>query len=202
MEGEGTALGLTPRFGQTSGEKLIALLDTAEAAGAGEVRTAPDHALLFLGLTKGAAESLRAAAIELGFDADADGPFRQIASCSGAGACASATYRTKTLAAELVDWVPSLFDGSIAIHLSGCPKGCAHPGAATITIVGLADVYGIVVEGVASADPVLVVDKIGLKSALQRLVARLSDSNTTNGPVKACLKRLGSEAIAAVLRQE
>ena len=30
----------------------------------------------------------------------------------------------------------SFLDGSLTIHISGCAKGCAHPGAAALTFIG------------------------------------------------------------------
>lgn len=195
-------LGVIARYGQIPAEKLIALLDAAEAAGADEVRTAPGHVLLLLSVTPNEAEKLRATAAALGFDADADMPSSQIASCSGAGACASGRYRTKDLSADLVEWIPDLFDGSLTFHVSGCPKGCAHPGAAAIAIVGVEAGYAIVLDGAASGSPAVIVDKFGLKSALLRAAGLVRDSKAAGESVKACLERLGGEAIAAALRQE
>lgn len=196
-----TLLGIVPRYGQISADKLLALLDAAELAGVEEIRPSPSHALLLLGGSSRIA-SLPPAAIELGFDVDANAPSSRIASCSGAGACASATYRTRDLAADVVEWAPALLDGSIGLHLSGCPKGCAHPTAADIAIVGSASGLAVVLDGIADGEPVLVTDKIGVKSALQRLAALVGDSKGAHESVKACLKRLGGNAIAAVLRQE
>lgn len=195
-------LGVIARYGQIPSERLITLLVAAETAGVDEVRTAPGHVLFLLGVAPSAIEKLRAAAADLGFDADAGTPFSRIASCSGAGACASGRFRTKELSAELVEWIPELFDDSFAFHISGCPKGCAHPAAAMIAIVGVDAGYAIVLDGAASSAPTVIVDRFGLKSALQRLAALVGDSKADGESVKACLERLGGKAITAALRQE
>ena len=40
------------------------------------------------------------------------------------------------------------------IHVSGCAKGCAHPGRAALTLVGDDGAYRVVVEG-SPGDPVV-----------------------------------------------
>ncbi|MBV9238117.1 MAG: precorrin-3B synthase [Xanthobacteraceae bacterium] len=54
------------------------------------------------------------------------------------------------------------------IHISGCPKGCAHPRPATLTIVGSERGCGIVEHGTARAPPRTYV-------APQQLVAHLAE---------------------------
>jgi precorrin-3B synthase len=43
---------------------------------------------------------------------------------------------TRGLAPQVARAAASLLDGSFTIHLSGCAKGCAHPEAAALTLVG------------------------------------------------------------------
>jgi precorrin-3B synthase len=44
-------------------------------------------------------------------------------------------------------------DRQTTIHISGCAKGCAHPGRATLTIVGIDGQCGIVRDGTARDTP-------------------------------------------------
>ncbi|MFT4182487.1 MAG: precorrin-3B synthase, partial [Rhizobium sp.] len=157
-------LGLRPRFGQIHANDMLRFLDIAERSGANEIRTAPDHALLLLGLDDASAEALRSAAGDLGFQTRADDPANHLELCSGAGACASAFYATKTAASRLIDLAPELLDGSLAVHLSGCRKGCAHPGKAGLVLVGAPMGYGIVVNGSASDEPLAYIGNDELKS--------------------------------------
>ncbi|MET0748845.1 MAG: precorrin-3B synthase [Rhizobium sp.] len=202
LERNGVALGLQPAFGQIHATDLIAFLAVAESHGISEFRTAPDHTLLLLGASPQAMAKVQAAAAKSGFWTDADEPARHIAACSGAGGCASGTYHTKKLAADVVGWVPGLLDGSVVLHLSGCPKGCAHPGESAIAVVGLATGLGIVVRGKASSPPVLFVDENGLRSGLQRLAQLVGITKAAGESVQQCLTRLGSDVISAALRQE
>lgn len=195
-------LGLRLAFGQIHAAELVAFLDIAETQGVHEIRTAPDHALLLLGTSAGSMEKLRVRAADFGFWIDADTPASHIATCAGAGGCASATYRTKELAARAADWLPDLLDGSIVLHLSGCPKGCAHPGASAIAVVGMPRGFGLVVGDKASVAPVVVVDEMTLERTLRRLADRVAGAKAAGESVGECLTRLGSDAIVAALRQE
>jgi precorrin-3B synthase len=81
-----------------------------------------------------------------GFITDADDPRRSIAACAGAPACASASVPARVDAAFLAA------RGVRGVHVSGCAKGCAHPGDA-VTLVGLAGSYGFVRSGRAGDRP-------------------------------------------------
>jgi precorrin-3B synthase len=147
-------------------------------------------------------QGLQSTARNLGFWSDVATPASHIATCSGAGACASATYRTKALAAMAADWGCELLDGSVVLHLSGCPKGCAHPAASAIAVVGLPTGFGIVVDGRTTGRPAVVVDEDGLKAALQRVALLVGNTKDAGESAGDCLTRLGSAAIIAALRQE
>ncbi len=71
-----------------------------------------------------------------------------IAACAGAPACASGTTPTRADATRLQAM------GVTGIHVSGCPKGCAHPAPAT-TLVARNGRYDLVRHGRASDAPAL-----------------------------------------------
>ncbi|HEX8044485.1 precorrin-3B synthase [Rhizobium sp.] len=194
-------LGLRPSFGQIHAGDVLFFLDIAEAAGANEIRTAPDHALLVLGLDDEAAQNVQRAAASHGFRISVDDPSNHIDVCSGAGACASAFYATKSVAADLLGEAPELLDGSLTAHLSGCRKGCAHPGKAAITIVGAPTGYGIVVNGSALSEPVAYIGKQELKSVLARMNRLVRNNKGAGESAKDCLTRLGADAVVTALRQ-
>jgi len=192
---------ICPSFGQIHARDILGFLAIAEAAGANEIRTAPEHALLVLGLDAQAAGGVQLAAAGSGFRTHADDPLNHIDVCSGAGACASAFYATKSAAADLLDVVPELLDGSLTIHLSGCRKGCARPGEAALTIVGASMGYGIVVNGSASSEPVAYIGKEELKFAMAEMSRLLRTNKVAGESAKECLTRLGTDAIVTALRQ-
>ena len=60
----------------------------------------------------------------------ADDPRLRVLACTGAPGCPQALQDTRTLARRLAPAVPL---GKI-LHVSGCGKGCAHPGLADLTL--------------------------------------------------------------------
>jgi precorrin-3B synthase len=70
-------------------------------------------------------------------------PLLRVVACTGAPACPEALVETRMLAAALAPFVPA----GERLHVSGCAKGCAHPGPAAITLVGTADGFDLVRGG-------------------------------------------------------
>jgi precorrin-3B synthase len=64
---------------------------------------------------------------------------------------------SRAIATELADNLPPSREG-IAVHVSGCAKGCAHAGTASLTIIGTARGCGIVRNGTARATPQCYID--------------------------------------------
>ncbi len=197
----GYALGVRPSFGQIHARDLLRLLAVAEESGVSEIRTGPEHSMLLLGLAADKLEHVRAAATSCGFQTRGDDPANHIVPCSGAGACASAHYATKQAAADCAIIAPELLDGSFKLHLSGCPKGCAHPSPAALAIVGVPNGHAIVLDGPASAQPAVNIGKEHLKSALALLGELVRNDKVAGESARQCLKRLGRDAIATALRQ-
>lgn len=145
-----TAVGLLPRrvlgmaapFGQLRAEQLAALADLAEQQGDGSLRVTPWRSLMLPGME----DMGRAAA--LGLIVSPEDPRLRIAACTGSPGCASAFIDTRAAAARVASaGLPGL------LHLSGCAKGCAHPGAAPAALVGGPDGYAIIRDGRAGDRP-------------------------------------------------
>jgi precorrin-3B synthase len=88
-------------------------------------------------------ESQRAMPMQEGLLTRADDPMLRVIACTGAPGCPEAHAETRTLAASLAPHLPE----NATLHVSGCAKGCAHPGPAAITLVGTADGYDLVRHG-------------------------------------------------------
>lgn len=161
------ALGIGLGFGQIRAEALDELVAAARRAGVAHAEPAAGRALLLVGLTPAAAAGLRKTAAGLGLLTDPKDPRRRVYACAGQPACASARLDTHALAATLV---PLL--GGRDLHVSGCPKGCAHPAKAALTIVGLDEGAGLVVEGTPRAMPARLVPVAQLREAVQELLQK------------------------------
>src|SRR5262249_2172513 len=135
--------------------------------------------LMLIGVPSERAVGLAAAAAELGFIVDPDDPRRRIAACPGAPACAFGFIAARRLAAEVAPQLAALPDG-IAIHISGCAKGCAHPAAASLTVVGDARGCGIIRDGTARATPSRHV-AAALAAQLPAEIARIATGEAVHG---------------------
>ena len=193
-------LGLGLAFAQTDSGSLIAFLQRAEELGATEIRLAPGHGYLLLGLSSESAAIAQRLASSHGFLVAADDSRNHIATCAGL-ACASALMDTKTAARLLVDVGAELLDGSLAVHLSGCPKGCARPRASALTLVGAPSGYALVVNGTASVAPSAYRDENGIGSAFGALNALVRENKDAGESALSCLTRLGTARIAAAFEQ-
>jgi precorrin-3B synthase len=157
LRGNKLALGVALPFGQADAGALSRLASAAREHGARALRSASGRALLLIGLDPDGAERAAATAERLGFITRADDPRRRIAACAGKPACVSAWLASRTLAAAIAPHLPR-HDGAITLHISGCPKGCAHPAPAALTVVGDAGGAGLVRNGTAAATPQRFVD--------------------------------------------
>ncbi|MGH6749331.1 MAG: precorrin-3B synthase, partial [Stellaceae bacterium] len=119
------ALGLGLPFGHINADALIELMGIAKMNGAQWVRPAPPRALLLGSLSETESGATRKAARRLGFIVDVRDPRRRIVACPGAPSCTSGLIAARAIAAQLADHFPATLR---IVHISGCAKGCAHPG--------------------------------------------------------------------------
>jgi precorrin-3B synthase len=196
-----SALGLGPAFGQVSADDMIAVCDRATALGITSVRPASGHALLFLG-AQAACRKLSAFAEQAGFIISTGDRRGSIAACTGRPACNSATIPTHELAAKAAEDCGDLLDGSFKLHMSGCPKGCAHPQATAITLCGTSAGVALITGGKASDAPFASISASEANRSL-RLIADLVRSERRDGENSAaCLARLGPGRLDQALIQE
>jgi precorrin-3B synthase len=167
LTGGRLTLGVGLAFGQTDGDALVNLADLVRRAGAAEIATCFGRALLIIGLTETAVDDVRREAASLGFITDPRDPRRSVSACPGRPACASGLIATRALATELAPLAAGR-----SLHISGCTKGCAHPGKAGLTIVGLDGGAGLVVEGGPRDAPSLIAPETELATAARRILER------------------------------
>ncbi len=115
---------------------------TLAALGAlGPLRVTPWRMLLIEGATR-----LPALPEVIGDPAD---PILRVAACPGAPDCLQGLAPVRTLARRLAPGVPA---GRV-LHVSGCAKGCAHPGAADVTLVATGAGFDLIRDGAPGAPP-------------------------------------------------
>ncbi|GAA2816707.1 precorrin-3B synthase [Aminobacter aminovorans] len=202
LSGNQIALGIALPFGSIEASALIAFCRAAAAAGATCIRPAPGRTLLVMGLDGASAANLTAAASSLGFVMFPNDPRIRIAACPGAPACASGMIAARDVAAEIAHEIGESLDPTLSLHVSGCAKGCAHPGPATLTIVGDEKGAVFVVGGTAKGLPAAYTAGYEAARGMGRLTKLLAQERKPDENAAACLARLGAKRLAQALAQE
>lgn len=192
-------VGLALPYRQTRAADMLGFLDAIEGVGISDIRLSSGHGLILTGLHRDGAIRAEAAARDFGFWTSADEPRASIALCAGTLGCASAHFDTRAAAELAAGRADELLDGSLMLHLSGCPKGCAHPAAAGLSLVGAPSGYGLVVNGAASDRPALYIAANDLENALVRLASLVSGAKEAGETASDCLGRLGQARLVAAL---
>ncbi|TPO07551.1 precorrin-3B synthase [Mesorhizobium sp. B1-1-5] len=193
------ALGIALPYGSMPAQNLIDLATQALHLGATEIRLAPGRALLFLGLS--APSSLQSSATALGFVTDPADPRTRIAACPGTPACASGRIATRAVAETIAKESADLLDASLTLHISGCAKGCAHPGTTALTLVGDENGAGLVVDGTAKTLPAAYRPGYDAARGVASIAVALQNARHPGETAAACLARFGAAGIAELYRR-
>lgn len=121
-------------FGQMTAETLAAL------AGFGDLRITPWRMVVIEGAT------MLPDLPDL--ITNPDDPLLHVVACTGAPGCVQALGPTRDLALALAPHVRGL------LHVSGCTKGCAHPGAADLTLTATPQGYALIRGATAHDTPI------------------------------------------------
>ncbi len=142
-----SCFGAGATFGRLSSAMLDAAAEAAQAFAAGEIRLTPWRALILPHADISATEATRRHFATAGFIIDPDDPRLAVAACGGRAACARATTTTHEHALRLAALARRIAGPGVALHISGCAKGCARPRATPITLVGADGLYDLVLAG-------------------------------------------------------
>lgn len=122
-------------FGQVPAELLEALSHL------GALRLTPWRMLLIEGIS---------AMPELpGLITQPNDPMLRVIACTGAPGCRQAAQPTRALGRSLAPYLP---EGAV-LHVSGCAKGCAHPGPTAFTLTAQAGGFDLIRDGHAQDLP-------------------------------------------------
>lgn len=133
------AYGLGVPLARLSGAIARALADLAEHHGDGTLRLAPWQAVFIACVPASRVKALRSTARALGLLTDPDDIAIRVTACSGSTGCLRTDCDTKADGAAVLAALPQIHAGREApmtIHLSGCARGCAHPDASTLLLLG------------------------------------------------------------------
>ena len=157
--------------------------------------------MLFVGQPADTNLPLQTTAATLGFVTSPTDPRTRIAACPGTPACASGRIATRAIAEEIATESADLLDPSLTLHVSGCAKGCAHPGPSALTLVGDENGAGLVVDGTAKALPAGYRPGYDAARGVAGIAVAVRRERHQGETAAACLARLGAAGIAELYRR-
>ncbi|MFA6966054.1 hypothetical protein [Bosea sp. (in: a-proteobacteria)] len=172
-------------FGWADAGTLDRLGAAADAHGCAQIRLSPWRGIAFRGMAETEAAALLAFACSLGLIISDDDPRLSVQACAGAPACLRAETPAMADAARLAEAISPLLAAGLSLHVSGCVKSCARPGASDLTLVGRNGRYGVVIGGSTRDSAVAELDLSGLLTRLQpgqEIHARLLAAGRIAGP--------------------
>ena len=192
--------GIAFPFGQIEAGALAELAGIATSLDIAAVAAAPDRILLLAGAPQ-AVDTVAREAARLGFLVDPADPRRLVSACIGSAGCRSGTIPSRAIAERIARAAPNLLDGSIALHISGCPKGCAHPGPAPLTFAGVDKGASLVLEGRASDPGFGFAPSDTLPDRLMRLAEAIERRKRPGETTRSALDAMGRTAIETILTE-
>jgi precorrin-3B synthase len=136
------AFGFGLPFGATTAATLASIAEVSQTMGDGTLRITPWRTLIVPDVSIHAIKSVRKVGAALRLIVDDVDPRLSIYACPGQPGCSNATVPARADAERLAG-----LGLSGTVHVSGCAKGCAHPGPARVTLVGENGCYNIVHNG-------------------------------------------------------
>jgi precorrin-3B synthase len=195
------ALGVALPFGHTTADRLKTFAETAARLGVDDIRPAPGRTLVVVCKTPDQAKGLREQAEMLDFITSPDDPRQSISACPGAPECASGHIPARQMAAEIAKEHSEMLDGSMHLHVSGCTKGCAHPGKADLVLVGSQAGIGLVVGGTARDEPLAFSDSDRGGRGVANLARLVSAKRREDETTAQAIKRIGLSMLAEAFGQ-
>jgi precorrin-3B synthase len=141
--------GVGAAFGNLDSNMLEAAVMAAGIFGSGEIRLTPWRALIFLDVSADQADAISAFCAARGFITDRGDARLAVAACGGATTCERGTTDTRSDALALMTFARSFCKTGVALHVSGCAKGCARQGPAPLTLIAHEGLYDLMTDQTA-----------------------------------------------------
>lgn len=143
----GAYIGVGAPFGRFTAVQLALLADLAAERAAGELRLTPWRTVLIPGVKPDKLARIRPWITGAHLTFSPEDPRLAVVTCAGSQGCRNATLDTRHDAEELAGLARRLGPHGLVLHVSGCEKGCAHPGPAPITLTARDGAYDLVRNG-------------------------------------------------------
>ncbi|MGO4387911.1 precorrin-3B synthase [Microvirga sp. 2YAF29] len=170
--GSSKAVLLALPFGRCTRMQLEQAASWSERFGTGEIRLSFTRGILIPGVDQRHLTELLDAAAVAGFVTDGNDPRLSLHACPGKPDCASALTSASADALRVAEACKGLLSQGVTLHVSGCAKGCAHPGKSDLTLIGRSDdSYDIVHQGCSR-------DATSLHLSVEEIMKKLSPLTT------------------------
>ncbi|NCJ05095.1 precorrin-3B synthase [Synechococcales cyanobacterium C] len=136
-------VGVALPLGQLTLTQLQGLAHIAQRWGPGELRLTPWQGILIPHIPEAQVSQVLAALTAMGLSTPAAHE-RALVACTGKPGCGAAATHTQIHARALLQTLNTqlALDTPVNIHLSACPKGCAQPSPAELTLLGTENIAG------------------------------------------------------------
>lgn len=145
--------GVGAPFGRWRASDLAALAEMAANEASCELRLTPWRAILTPTQSRADACRMIEAAAARGLVVAASDPRLSVAACPGAPECPQAKGVTRAHLDRFAPLALGLTRDGAGLHVSGCAKGCAKPGATAVTLVATDAGFDLIDHGRASDAP-------------------------------------------------
>ena len=143
-------VGIHLSLGQLTGAQLRKLVQLSATVGSGELRLTPWQTVVLPNIPDRQVAEVLQHLESWGLSISANRVAAAIVACGGKPGCAASATQTQTDAIALTQVLNQhlVLESPVNIHLTGCPKSCAQPSPAEITLLGaMIEQSGEVVEG-------------------------------------------------------
>jgi precorrin-3B synthase len=168
---ERCCFGVGAAFGRLDANMLDAVARGGEIFSTGEIRFTPWRALILPHVQEQQAGAMGAYFTTHGFIVDPEDARLAIAACGGASTCECGTTDTRSDALALMFFARRFRKTGVALHVSGCAKGCARQAATPFTLIAHAGRYDLVVDGSARDAGINYAKRLDLARARETLDA-------------------------------
>ena len=167
--------GVGVAFGTLDANMLDAAATAASKFGNDEIRLTPWRALIVPYVAADHAGAIAAYFASYRFIVDAKDPRLAIAACGGASTCEHGTTDARADALALMSFAGRLSQSGVAIHVSGCTKGCARQASTPVTLVAREGLYDLVPNETARENGIDAANRLSLAAVRDLLENVITD---------------------------
>jgi precorrin-3B synthase len=167
--------GVGVAFGTLDANMLDAAATAASKFGNDEIRLTPWRALIVPHIAADHAGAIAAYFASYRFIVDAKDPRLAIAACGGASTCEHGATDTRADALAIMSFAGRLSQSGVAIHVSGCTKGCARQASTPVTLIAREGLYDLIPNETARENGIGAANRLSLAAVRDLLENVITD---------------------------